>query len=95
MERREELFQTYVNGWRENNLTKILSVLAPDCIIIESHGPTYSGKEMIEKWITTWLKDGGKVLQWDILCSHYANYVSFFEWEFSCLLMEKNTFYLE
>ncbi len=44
-----KLIQQYVDGWKENNLNKIISCLTSDCTVIESHGPTYYSVEDIKK----------------------------------------------
>ena len=44
---KKESIQKYIDGWKEGNSNKIMSVLTNDCFIIESHGPTYNGKEII------------------------------------------------
>ncbi|ATN85955.1 hypothetical protein [Coxiella burnetii] len=35
------LIQQYIEGWKQNDLLLILSTLAEDCVVIESHGPQY------------------------------------------------------
>lgn len=80
------LIQQYVNGWREKDLKKILQPLAKDCVVIESHGPTYRGKDDVKKWFHFWLSEKGKVLKWEILSFFYFEKEStaFFEWDFVC-----------
>ena len=56
-----QLVETYVGGWRENDLSKILSTLWPDCIIIESHGPTYRGIDTVRRWVESWIAEGSTV----------------------------------
>lgn len=43
-----ELTQMYINGWKQNDLKMITPCLTENCIIIESHGPTYYGMRDIE-----------------------------------------------
>lgn len=62
----KQLFHTYVDGWKENNIGKIIKPLTDDCIIVESHGPTYHGIEEVKQWFSFWEQEKGKVLLWDI-----------------------------
>ena len=82
----KRLIQTYVCGWRENDIRKILKPLTDDCIIVESHGPTYHGKEQIKQWFDFWEQEKGKVLVWDIRSFYVIDtqYIAFFEWNFVC-----------
>ena len=36
----EHLVHAYVQGWRSGDRDKILDTLAPNCVIVESYGPT-------------------------------------------------------
>ena len=36
-----KLIELYVEGWKDNDIDKILTTLNDDCIIIESHGPSF------------------------------------------------------
>lgn len=82
----KKLIQTYIDGWKENNIEKILRPLINNCIIIESHGPTYHGKQQIKQWFEFWEKEKGKVLHWDITSFFFIEKENtvFFEWDFSC-----------
>ncbi|MFL0587493.1 hypothetical protein ACH0BU_12710 [Sphingomonas olei] len=37
------LIERYIAGWRTHDKEAILATLAPDCVVIESFGPTYRG----------------------------------------------------
>lgn len=82
----QKLFQQYVDGWKENNIEKIVSSLDNDCVIIESHGPTYRGVQQVRRWFDDWIKEKGKVLRWDINSSYLVEKenTAFFEWDFAC-----------
>jgi hypothetical protein len=87
-ERREmmayrEIIQRYVDGWREGKEAKILNGLAEDCTIIESHGPTYHGKEIVKKWIADWQSQGNVIEKWEITSFHTCNDLVIFEWVFA------------
>jgi hypothetical protein len=43
----EHLVHAYIEGWRTGDRAKILGTLAPDCVIVESLGPTYTGADKI------------------------------------------------
>jgi hypothetical protein len=78
------LIETYVDGWRNNDLEKIINTLSPDCLIIESHGPAYRGIGHVREWIKSWIHERSTVERWDI-----TSFISFessavFEWGFEC-----------
>jgi hypothetical protein len=78
------LVMAYVEGWKHNNPETVLETLTPDCLIIESHGPTYSGRDHVRQWITTWFQDGGRIQRWDITSFLWAGDMAAFEWTFEC-----------
>lgn len=82
-----ELVQQYISGWKQNNVQLMISPLAEDCVIVESHGPAYRGIEDMKRWFKLWIETQSKVLKWDILsCSYCENEaILFFEWDFSCV----------
>jgi hypothetical protein len=82
-----ELVSQYLEGWKQNNLNMIKSCLKEDCIVIESHGPTYHGIRDIENWFKFWLEAKSKVLKWDIISFSFCNEekIVFCEWDFSCI----------
>ena len=82
----QNLFQQYVEGWKENNVEKILVPLSYDCTIIKSHGPTYHGSEQVRKWFEYWMKEKGKVTRWNITSFYFLEKgnMAFFEWDFAC-----------
>ena len=84
------LIQQYVNGWKANRIELIIDNLHDNCVVIESHGPMYSGITDIKKWFDSWLVAKGVVTKWDILSYYYAeDHVVFFEWDFSCTVHNK------
>jgi len=89
MQTTSNIIQKYVNGWKTNDRDKILSVLTEDCIIIESHGPTYTGKKAISRWIDDWIHKGNVVNQFDILSYYWSKDVVFVEWIFECTVNDK------
>ena len=62
----QHLVHAYVEGWRTGDRAKILGTLAPDCVIVESYGPTYTGVDKIARWIDTWLGEGNTVDRWEL-----------------------------
>lgn len=88
MERLEahQLVTAYVEGWKISNPSQIVDALAPDCVIVESHGPTYRGLEVATQWIEEWLGGGNTVDRWDIasFCFDEAEQIAAFEWGFEC-----------
>lgn len=79
----KKIIQSYVEGWREGKEEKILGCLAEDCIIIESHGPTYRGKTTVRNWITDWHNQGNAVEKWVITSFHTCDDLVIFEWVFA------------
>jgi hypothetical protein len=53
-------------------------------VITESHGPTYRGKDQIERWVDTRFGAGGTVLLWEIRSLEVTGEAVFFEWSFVC-----------
>jgi hypothetical protein len=80
-QRAYQLVQQYVKGWKTNNLPAILDSLSADCLIIESHGPTYRGSEDIRRWAGAWFIQG-RVECWDITSFVFAGGAAAFEWRF-------------
>ncbi|MCH9627116.1 MAG: hypothetical protein S4CHLAM2_07500 [Chlamydiales bacterium] len=79
------LLKDYMNGWKEENKAKVLDTLADDCIIIESHGPTYRGKDTVNQWFVEWFQLGNKIEKWKISSLHSVDNLIFCEWVFAYL----------
>ena len=80
---KRKLVEDYIGGWIDGNRSKIINSLTDDCVIIESHGPTYVGKELISKWIEEWVKEG-RINKWEITSYYESEDSAFFEWNFIC-----------
>lgn len=80
----EQLVFSYVEGWKEGDREKILGSLNPECVIIESYGPTYKGAAKVGRWIDTWFGPGNEVNRWDVTSLYFTGEVCFFEWVFEC-----------
>ena len=63
---RMTLLEQYIAGWRAHDVTAILATLAPDCVVIESFGPVYRGHDWVARWISTWLAEDGRVIDWTV-----------------------------
>ncbi|HLG76322.1 MAG TPA: nuclear transport factor 2 family protein [Ktedonobacteraceae bacterium] len=79
-----QLILRYIEGWIAGNREQILSTLDPACLVIESYGPTYRGKEMVGRWIDSWFVPGNSVNSWEITSFYSADEACFFEWIFEC-----------
>lgn len=81
-----ELIDRYVNGWRAGDVDQVLSTLTPDCTIIESHGPTYHGHDLVRAWMTSWFAAGQTIPRWDVtsVVPGGASGLAAFEWVFTC-----------
>ncbi|MHB8059633.1 MAG: nuclear transport factor 2 family protein, partial [Gaiellaceae bacterium] len=66
IETADRLIRQYVESWREGDAAKILGTVTEDCVISESHGPTYRGKDQVVRWVDAWFGAGGDVLAWEI-----------------------------
>jgi len=86
-----DLIQQYIDGWKQNDLQRIISSLSENCVVIESHGPTYHGIEEIRHWFDLWLKAENRITQWDLLSFyfHEKEKTASCEWEFSCISNKK------
>ncbi len=78
------LILTYVQGWIAADREHILGTLDPACVIIESYGPTYRGRDMIARWIDSWFAPGNIVTRWDVTSFFATDETCFFEWIFEC-----------
>ncbi|MFD0793119.1 nuclear transport factor 2 family protein [Mucilaginibacter litoreus] len=74
--------EQYVAGWRNHDAAAILEVLTPDCIVIESFGPVYRGHDVIAQWVSTWLAEDGRVLDWTIHELRSMGDVQIADWTF-------------
>ena len=83
------LISSYVQGWKEDNIALITQPLSSDCLIIESHGPTYKGIRTIRKWVKVWIASGNKVTKWDINSFYFTGRAAIFEWVFKCIVKSK------
>ncbi len=83
-ERASRLIHGYMEGWIAGNLPQILDTLDPDCLIIESHGPTYRGVDHVRRWVETWFAPGSRVDHWTLSSFVFEGDMAAFEWEFTC-----------
>jgi ketosteroid isomerase-like protein len=82
-ERARALITAYVEGWRAGDADRVLSTLTSDCLVIESHGPTYRGAGLVREWLTSWFADGGGIPRWDITSVVRDGDSAAFEWVFT------------
>ncbi|MCC2645391.1 MAG: putative cytosolic protein [Burkholderiales bacterium] len=85
------LLETYIAGWKQNDINAIIEPLHNEVIVIESHGPKYIGVSSIELWFKMWKKADSYVKKWDILSSRYCedSRSLFCEWDFECVSLNK------
>jgi hypothetical protein len=79
------LIEQYVEGWKRAQIDTVLDTLAEDCVVTESYGPIYRGREKVRLWLEKWLGEGNRVLQWDIHSLVIEQDSAAFEWAFKCL----------
>ena len=58
--------EQYIAGWRTHDLAAILATLTLDCVVIESFGPIYRGHDWVARWVSTWLAEDGRVIDWTV-----------------------------
>ena len=87
-----KLFEQYAQGWKDNDIEKIVASLADDCVITESHGPTYRGIEQVKKWFDFWLQEKGRVSRWDVVSFYFLEKenAAFLESNFACNVRGKD-----
>jgi len=83
--RPENLVREYIAGWLTLNPSRIITVVADDCEVVESDSTRYSGKRAIMDWVLKWIKQGNKVEAWDITNLHATPYTVWMEWTFTCI----------
>ncbi len=81
--------EDYVEGWKRNDPGMIRDTLSPDCVVIESHGPTYRGPAIVGQWVGSWFAEGSRIDRWDITSFHYLDHAAVFEWDFVCIVDER------
>lgn len=78
----KKLIETYINGWKANDIDLICQPLSHNCTIIESHGPTYHGIKDVKEWVASWIAGKYKVNKWDIVSLVATKNTAVFEWLF-------------
>lgn len=86
-----KLFETYIVGWKHNDLNTIIEPLHDEIVIIESHGPKYIGLYNIKLWFNLWKQANSYIKKWDIVSSNYCenSQTLFCEWDFECVSFNK------
>ena len=81
------LVQQYIDGWKQNDLDRIIACLTNDCCIIESHGPIYQGIAAVRTWFALWLAANSHIKKWDIKSFYFCTeqQTAFCEWDFACV----------
>lgn len=75
----------YIAGWRAHHVDRVLATLDEDCVVVESHGPTYRGRSRVQQWMATWLAEGGTVEYWNVLSEAPFDGGVVAEWSFGCV----------
>jgi ketosteroid isomerase-like protein len=81
----------YIEGWRRHDVAAVLGTLTDDCVIIESYGPVYRGRQRVGQWMHAWFDAGGSVDGWEITGYAAAGEVLMAEWRFHCTWQGKAT----
>ena len=80
----DQLLRTYVDEWKERDRAKILGTLAPDCVVVESHGAVYRSSARVGEWIDAWFGEGNTIEAWDITALLATAETAAMEWRFTC-----------
>lgn len=81
----ETLVREYVAGWRTHDRERIDGVISDSCIVVESDGTTFAGREEILRWMDRWIASGSEVESWDISSLVLAEASACIEWQFTCV----------
>lgn len=46
-------------AWADHDIEGVLETLTDDCVVTESYGPVYRGRDRVEQWMRTWFEGGG------------------------------------
>lgn len=76
--------RAYIDGWRHHDIPAVLDTLTDDCVVIESYGPVYRGRQRVEEWMNAWFAAGGTVDGWEITSEASDGSVLVTEWHFEC-----------
>ncbi|MEG3159376.1 nuclear transport factor 2 family protein [Sphingomonas sp. LB2R24] len=74
--------EQYIDGWRAHDVAAILSALTPDCVVTESFGPIYRGHERVAFWVSKWIAEDGRVINWTVHDIRSFPEVEIAEWTF-------------
>ncbi|MFD5317222.1 nuclear transport factor 2 family protein [Streptomyces sp. NPDC127098] len=74
----------YIDAWRRHDVAGVLATLTDDCVVVESYGPVYRGRQRVEQWMRAWFAAGGSVDAWEITRQSATREVLTAEWVFSC-----------
>ncbi len=75
------LIQSCMDGWKIGDVSKILTPLCENVVIIESHGPIYRGTEIVKKWVAEWTQFN-KIEKWNLTSFYAFENMVFCEWNF-------------
>lgn len=79
------LVADYIGGWLHGDPARVLRTVADDCVVIESHGPTFTGRAEIARWLDEWFGRGGVVSRWAITSFVFEGEAAAVGWSFSCV----------
>lgn len=76
------MLERYIAGWRSHDTNRIIQTLSRDCVVIESFGPIYRGHDCVESWVSAWVAEQGRVIDWTVHDVHSVGNVETAEWTF-------------
>lgn len=79
------LLTSYIKAWASHDIEGVLATLADDCVVTESYGPVYRGRDRVGEWMRAWLAEGGIVRSWTVNRDLSHERVLVAEWTFSCI----------
>lgn len=83
MNQREQTIHQWFRLWITDCEADLSGLFSENAVYIESWGPEYRGREMIERWFCDW-HICGNVLRWDIQEYLHAGDTTVVRWYFQC-----------
>lgn len=83
MEQREHVIRQWFDLWITNSEADLTPLFSEKAVYIESWGPEYYGRNMIERWFRDW-HETGRVLIWNIQEFLHAEDSTVVRWYFQC-----------
>lgn len=88
MERRERIIRRWFDMWLQGKDIGIEEIFTPDCVYVESWGPSYGGCDRVVHWFQEW-NTRGRVTAWEIKQFFHKEDQTAVEWFFRCEMSDR------